>query len=194
MLDNTSIHNISDRRTMNSSRWFKANQSEEPVTKFLIMGGWIILFTTVLFFLTTETTSSLPTTTISVTSPKDPTETDNPSYYDETQIFYEPKMPNSTTFVVVDKNEALTLNCSVANLPKDISLIWQKITDGYTVIAINSLIVSHRYKQRTSVSINEEGSELTIGLADESDAGIYECRFAIPANSPSIKFEVQVIA
>ena len=62
-----------------------------------------------------------------------------------------------------------------------------------TVIAINSQIIDHQYRRKASVVISNEGSKLTINSAKNTDSGLYVCSIAIPDNSPSIKYNVEIV-
>ena len=199
-------HNYSKGQEMNSSLRFQSNSPNSSLSKFLIIGGWTILFTSVLFFLTKKwhnIPNALTNTTFLTRNPKN--KNGSSDFLGETPILYNPEIPNSTTYIMVDENKPFSLNCPVDNLPEPIALIWKKFVNNWTnqvegthpdkttVIAISSNIITQEYKERSSVLANSQGSRLTINVANMSDSGTYECSFAIPDSSPSIKYEIEVV-
>ena len=179
---------------MNSSNSTLRNPSNNSFSKYLILGGWTLLFGLVCFFIATSMLNS-------------PNGTPNNKFNDnnlsesEVEVTYKPKIFNSSTFLVVNKNDQFSLYCFVSNLPRAVPIIWKKINDGWikqvgnenTVIAISSQIIDHQFTDKASVVISNEGSKLTINPASNTDSGLYECSIAIPDDSPSIRYNVEVI-
>ena len=179
---------------MNSSNATMRNPSNSTLSKYFIFGGWILLFVLVCIF----------TTTTVFDSPKSPLNNEfnnNNLSENELEVVYKPQIFNSSTFLVVSNNDPFSLYCFIHNLPKNVPLLWKKINNGWvnqagsknTVIAINSQIIDQQFRGKATVIINNEGSKLTINPASNTDSGLYVCSIAIPDNSPSIKYNVEII-
>ena len=177
---------------MNSSNSTIRNPSNITFSKYLILGGWILLFALVSVIMA-----------ISLFDSPNPALNNNFNNFSvsEVEVVYKPQVFNSSTFLTVNINDPFSLHCFVSNLPRSIPLIWKKINNGWmnqagsknTVIAINSQIIDHQYRRKASVVISNEGSKLTINSAKNTDSGLYVCSIAIPDNSPSIKYNVEIV-
>ena len=61
------------------------------------------------------------------------------------------------------------------------------------LIAIDSQIIEYQFRSKASVDISIEGYKLTINPASNTDSGLYECSIAVPDNTLSIRYNVEVI-
>ena len=61
-----------------------------------------------------------------------------------------------------------------------------------TLIAMNRMILEEEYKDRATVTVDNRGSTLTIGIAKAEDAGQYKCSVAVEGNRPEVIHTVRV--
>ena len=73
-----------------------------------------------------------------------------------------------------------------------ISIIWSKEDEKKTIIAMGTRLFDQEYKDRASVTVDDKGSTLTIGIAKSEDAGQYKCSVAVKKNPPEIKHTVRI--
>ncbi len=66
----------------------------------------------------------------------------------------------------------------------DIMILWTKVDQDNTMIAMGSSILPESYRARTAVDISAKGSVLTIGAARSEDGGQYKCSLALPDQRP----------
>jgi hypothetical protein len=66
----------------------------------------------------------------------------------------------------------------------DIMILWTKVDQDNTMIAMGSSILPESYRARTAVDISAKGSVLTIGAARPEDGGQYKCSLALPDQRP----------
>jgi len=93
----------------------------------------------------------------------------------------------------VDNGMTIRLPCIVDKLPGAIPIIWSKEDGKKTIIAMGTIISDPEYKERATVTVNEKGSTLTIGIANTEDAGQYKCSVAVQ-NPPEVKHTVKIRA
>ena len=72
-----------------------------------------------------------------------------------------------------------------------IPIIWSREDRKKTIIAMGTIISDPEYKERATVTVNEKGSTLTIGIANTEDAGQYKCSVAVQ-NTPEVKHTVKI--
>ena len=77
-----------------------------------------------------------------------------------------------------------------------IQIIWSKMDGrryGGTIIAIGSTIFSPKFYDRFTVSVDERGSTLQIGIAQSKDAGQYKCSVAVRGtDNPELQHYVRI--
>ena len=62
-----------------------------------------------------------------------------------------------------------------------------------TQIAIGSTVIAPEYKNRATVSVDERGSTLQIGIAQSEDAGQYKCSVAVRgSDNPELQHDVRI--
>ena len=62
-----------------------------------------------------------------------------------------------------------------------------------TQIAIGSTVIAPEYKNRATVSVDERGSTLQIGIAQSEDAGQYKCSVAVRGSDiPELQHDVRI--
>ena len=77
--------------------------------------------------------------------------------------------------------------------PDGIQIIWSKMDESGTQIAIGSTVIAPEYKDRATVSVDERGSTLQIGIAQSEDAGQYKCSVAVRGtNIPELQHDVRI--
>ena len=170
------------------------NPSDNTLGKYLLFGGWILLFVLVCAFMSTSMFRSPKSSLNNILNDYNLSKGDG-------EVIYRPQIFNSSTFLIVDNNDPFTLYCFVDNLPRDVSLLWKKINDGWIdqasnknlLIALGSRVLEYQFIDKASVVISNEGSKLTIDPASDADSGLYECSLAIPDNPLSIRYNVEVI-
>ena len=64
--------------------------------------------------------------------------------------------------------------------------------DSGTQIAIGPIVIAPEYKDRATVSVDERGSTLQIGIAQSEDAGKYKCSVAVRGDQPQLKHDVRI--
>lgn len=113
---------------------------------------------------------------------------------DSSVLTHRPVIVSQSKNIVVDNGLTISLPCLVDKLPAGMQIIWNKVDDTNTIIAIGSLIHEPEYKGRAFVTMNDKGSTLAIGAAKSSDAGQYKCSVAVEGNRPEIKHTVSIKA
>ena len=73
-----------------------------------------------------------------------------------------------------------------------ISIIWSKEDAKQTIIAMGTKVLNQEYKNRATVTVDDKGSTLTIGIAKSEDAGRYKCSVAVKTNPPEVKHTVRI--
>ena len=78
-------------------------------------------------------------------------------------------VPAGTTF---------NLPCLVDKLPQSLyqNILWERSNKAGTIISTGKRVIAGRYKNRATIKVNEQGSQLKVILAEEADAGLYRCR------------------
>ena len=103
-----------------------------------------------------------------------------------------PKIVSDSVKLDVDNGMTIRLPCVVDKLPDGVQIIWSKVDSLSTTIAIGTRVVSPEYMDRTTVSVNERGSTLQIGIAQSEDAGKYKCSVAVRGEQPQLGHDVRI--
>ena len=78
------------------------------------------------------------------------------------------------------------------SLSGSVQIIWSKEDAKSTQIAIGTTVVAREYMDRASVTVDESGSTLYIGIAKSEDAGKYKCSIAVRGEKPEQSHEVRI--
>ena len=78
-------------------------------------------------------------------------------------------------------------------LSGDIPIIWTKEDEAKTIIAMGEMVLAAGYRDRATVSVDNRGSVLSIGIAKSEDAGQYRCEVAVQGSDrPQLKHTVRI--
>merc|ERR1711936_570837 len=105
-----------------------------------------------------------------------------------------PKIVSDPVKLDVDNGMTIRLPCVVDKLPEGVQIIWSKMDSMSTTIAIGTIVVDPEYRDRATVSVDERGSTLQIGIAQSEDAGKYKCSVAVRGDQPQLKHDVRIRA
>jgi len=114
--------------------------------------------------------------------------------YDDDLQSHIPKIVSDPVNLVVDNGMTIRLPCVVDKLPEGVQIIWSKMDSMSTTIAIGTIVVDPEYRDRATVSVDERGSTLQIGIAQSEDAGKYKCSVAVRGDQPQLKHDVRIRA
>ena len=103
-----------------------------------------------------------------------------------------PKIVSDPVKLDVDNGMTIRLPCVVDKLPEGVQIIWSKMDSMSTTIAIGTIVVDPEYRDRATVSVDERGSTLQIGIAQSEDAGKYKCSVAVRGDQPQLKHDVRI--
>eukprot|EP00092_Neocalanus_flemingeri_P092570 GFUD01117529.1.p1 GENE.GFUD01117529.1~~GFUD01117529.1.p1 ORF type:complete len:486 (+),score=120.08 GFUD01117529.1:165-1622(+) len=109
-------------------------------------------------------------------------------------LIHRPVIVSESVQLDVDNGMTIRLPCIVDKLPGEISIIWSKEDAKKTIIAMGTMVLDQEFKDRTTVTVDDKGSTLTIGIAKSEDAGQYKCSVAVKGNRPEIKHTVRIRA
>jgi len=86
------------------------------------------------------------------------------------------------------------LPCKVDKLPTHLyqNLMWTRKNAAGTIISAGKTVMASEYKGRATVQMGKEGSTLTLILAEEEDAGVYQCRINLGKNEVTLEHEVHI--
>ena len=93
------------------------------------------------------------------------------------------------------ENEGLMTFFNILNskiISGSVQIIWSKEDAKSTQIAIGTTVVAREYMDRASVTVDEQGSTLYIGIAKSEDAGKYKCSVAVRGDQPEQSHEVRI--
>jgi len=121
-----------------------------------------------------------------------PEEDDSGFPGDTNGLSFRPTITTQSNQVVVDNGFTISLPCTVDELPAGMQIIWSKVDQKNTIIAIGDIIQEKEYKSRATIKTTEKGSTLTLGAAKSSDAGKYKCAVALTDNPPEVIHTVSV--
>jgi len=96
-----------------------------------------------------------------------------------------PTIITETREVKVAEGMMTRLECqfySQATVP----VIWSKVSGQNTVIAVDKMILDQDYQGRGHVTLDRQGSVLTINATTAADAGTYKCTIASSENAPEL--------
>ena len=103
-----------------------------------------------------------------------------------------PKIVSDSVKLDVDNGMTIRLPCVVDKLPDGVQIIWSKMDSMSTTIAIGTIVVDPEYRDRATVSVDERGSTLQIGIAQSEDAGKYKCSVAVRGDQPELRHDVRI--
>jgi len=96
---------------------------------------------------------------------------------------------------VVDNGMTISLPCLVEKMPAGVQIMWQKMDEKKTIIAVGTRVIDPQLTGRAFVTVLEgKGSTLAIGAANTDDAGQYKCEVLIQNNPPDLKHTVSIRA
>jgi len=96
---------------------------------------------------------------------------------------------------VVDNGMTISLPCLVEKMPAGVQIMWQKMDEKKTIIAVGTRVIDPQLAGRAFVTVLEgKGSTLAIGAANTDDAGQYKCEVLIQNNPPDLKHTVSIRA
>jgi len=107
-------------------------------------------------------------------------------------LSFRPTIYTQSKHIDVDNGFTISLPCMVDELPAGMQIIWSKVDQKNTIIAIGDNIQEKEYKNRATIKTTEKGSTLTLGAAKSSDAGKYKCAVALDSNPPEVIHTVSV--
>lgn len=107
---------------------------------------------------------------------------------------HRPSIVSTPVMLDVDNGMTIRLPCLVDKLPGSVQIIWSKEDAKSTQIAIGTTVVAREYMDRASVTVDEQGSTLYIGIAKSEDAGKYKCSVAVRGDQPEQSHEVRIRA
>jgi len=113
---------------------------------------------------------------------------------DDSLVTHRPVILSESSKLDVDNGMTIRLPCIVDKLPGEISIIWSKEDAAQTIIAMGTMVLDQEYKDRATVTVDDKGSTLTIGIAKSEDAGQYKCSVAVENNPPEVKHTVRIRA
>ena len=93
-----------------------------------------------------------------------------------------------TLFESHSKSVSFILFCVAGS----VQIIWSKEDAKSTQIAIGTTVVAREYMDRASVTVDDSGSTLYIGIAKSEDAGKYKCSIAVRGEKPEQSHEVRI--
>jgi len=86
------------------------------------------------------------------------------------------------------------LPCKVDNLPAHLyqNLMWTRQNAAGTIISAGKTVMASEYKDRATVEMGKKGSTLTLILAEEEDAGVYQCRINLGKTKATVDHRVHI--
>jgi len=86
------------------------------------------------------------------------------------------------------------LPCKVDKLPTHLyqNLMWTRQNAAGTIISAGKTVMASEYKGRATVAMGKEGSTLTLILAEEEDAGVYQCRINLGKTEATVEHKVHI--
>ena len=74
--------------------------------------------------------------------------------------------------ITVPAGTTFNLPCQVDKLPQILNqnILWERSNKAGTIISTGKRVIAGRYKNRASIQVNEQGSQLKVILAEEADA------------------------
>jgi len=97
----------------------------------------------------------------------------------------------------IDVGDTFTLPCQIDKVKGPKTIIWFRVDEEQnplTQISFDKEITDDRYKERTSVTINEYGSVLTVKDSKPEDEGQYQCRITVKDVPVELTHRVQIRA